>query len=133
MAPTSDPANANAHAKESEAALSLCIMSKPSSSSSSPSASDAPVPPAHLSPAYPSLHPPMAQVPPPILQNKRSFPGTKAPMQNGSVAVEEMSRLMRVYGPIKSVRVRSTDKSKPTKVMSVKRKFYRWFPDFDSR
>jgi hypothetical protein len=54
-------------------------------------------------------------------------------MQNGTVAVEEMTRLMRVYGPIKSIRARKTDKAKNTKVLSIKRKFYRWFPDFSER
>jgi hypothetical protein len=53
-------------------------------------------------------------------------------MQNGTVAIDEMIRLMRVYGPIKSIRVRTTD-PKGTKLMSIKRKFYRWFPDFSER
>lgn len=40
---------------------------------------------------------------------------------------------MRVYGPIKSIRARTSDKQPPAKVTSIKRKFYRWFPDFDAR
>lgn len=127
MAPISG--SAHPHAKENAAALSLCIMSKPSSNSSSQSMS-APasavrvVPPTHfLAPVCPSLHSPVTKTPPPKVQKERSF----------HISVEEMSRLMRVYGPIKSVRVRNTDRSKPTKETSIKRKFYRWFPDFGLR
>jgi hypothetical protein len=54
-------------------------------------------------------------------------------MQNGSVSVEEMARLMRVYGPIKCIRMRNSKDDKVTKVLSIKRKFYRWFPDFEVR
>eukprot|EP00956_Cyclotella_meneghiniana_P014606 scaffold21961_cov67-Cyclotella_meneghiniana.AAC.5 len=74
---------------------------------------------------------------PPLVVKKvdgRSVPGSKAPFRNGLISVEEMTRLMRVYGPIKSTREskKSADK-KPVKLLSIKRKFYRWFPDFDDR
>ena len=50
------------------------------------------------------------------------------------VSFEEMKRLMRVYGPTKCLRNRTPKESgKSTKVLSVKRKFYRWFPDFHIR
>jgi len=50
------------------------------------------------------------------------------------VPFEEMKRLMRVYGPTKCLRNRTPkDSGKCTKVLSVKRKFYRWFPDFHER
>lgn len=109
----------------------MCIMShKHSSSSSPPSPAPprvSPVPPAPAAQAVAEISPPA--------QNARvsgSVKGTKAPMQNGTVAIDEMIRLMRVYGPIKSIRVRTTD-PKGTKLMSIKRKFYRWFPDFSER
>mmetsp|Transcript_1759 Transcript_1759/g.3773 ORF Transcript_1759/g.3773 Transcript_1759/m.3773 type:complete len:191 (-) Transcript_1759:104-676(-) len=50
------------------------------------------------------------------------------------VSFEEMKRLMRVYGPTKCLRNRTPKESgKCTKILSVKRKFYRWFPDFHER
>ena len=50
------------------------------------------------------------------------------------VSFEEMKRLMRVYGPTKCLRNRTPkDSGKCTKTLSVKRKFYRWFPDFQDR
>ena len=46
----------------------------------------------------------------------------------------EMKRLMRVYGSLKCLRNRTPkDPDKAAKVESVKRKFYRWFPDLDER
>ena len=46
----------------------------------------------------------------------------------------EMKRLMRVYGSTKCLRNRTPKESgKCTKSLSVKRKFYRWFPDFQER
>mmetsp|Transcript_28746 Transcript_28746/g.52463 ORF Transcript_28746/g.52463 Transcript_28746/m.52463 type:complete len:103 (-) Transcript_28746:123-431(-) len=45
-----------------------------------------------------------------------------------------MSRLMRVYGPKKCLRNRTTKESgKIVKPESIRRKFYRWFPDFNER
>jgi len=45
-----------------------------------------------------------------------------------------MKRLMRVYGSLKCLRNRTPkDPDKAAKVESVKRKFYRWFPDLDQR
>ena len=50
------------------------------------------------------------------------------------VSYEEMKRLMRVYGPTKCLRNRTPKESgKSTKILSIKRKFYRWFPDFHNR
>jgi len=51
------------------------------------------------------------------------------------VSFDEMKRLMRVYGPIKCLRNRNAE-TRPganTKDTSIKRKFYRWFPDFNER
>ena len=46
----------------------------------------------------------------------------------------EMKRLMRAYGSLKCLRNRTPkDPDKAAKVESVKRKFYRWFPDLDQR
>ena len=56
------------------------------------------------------------------------------PKRDTSIPFEEMQRLMRVYGPIKCLRNRTPKESgKDLKQDSIKRKFYRWFPDFDSR
>ena len=64
----------------------------------------------------------------------RSLPGSKAPTVTGCISVDEMARLMRVYGPLKSIRIRNKGmQNKPVKLLSIKRKFYRWFPDFDAR
>jgi len=49
------------------------------------------------------------------------------------VPFEEMRRLMRVYGSIKCLRKRQTPDNANAKVESVKRKFYRWFPDLEER
>lgn len=53
---------------------------------------------------------------------------------NPSVPFDEMRRLMRVYGSIKCLRKRQmSDGAANMKVDSVKRKFYRWFPDLEDR
>jgi len=67
-----------------------------------------------------------AQKPRPARRNQRNDRG---------VPFEEMRRLMRVYGPIKCLRKRQSAKGGDdnAKVDSVKRKFYRWFPDLDDR
>jgi len=58
----------------------------------------------------------------------------KDPKRDTSVTFEEMKRLMRVYGPIKALRNRaSKDTGKAAKPESIRRKFYRWFPDFAER
>lgn len=58
----------------------------------------------------------------------------KDPKRDTSVSFEEMSRLMRVYGPMKCLRNRSPKGSgKEVKPESIRRKFYRWFPDFHKR
>jgi len=45
----------------------------------------------------------------------------------------EMQRLMRVYGSIKCLRKRNNGPEENMKIDSIKRKFYRWFPDFEER
>ena len=58
----------------------------------------------------------------------------KDPKRDTSVPFDEMKRLMRVYGPIKCLRNRTPkDSGRSTKTESIKRKFYRWFPDFEER
>lgn len=58
----------------------------------------------------------------------------KDPKRDTTVSFEEMKRLMRVYGPIKALRNRaSKDIGKSAKPESIRRKFYRWFPDFHER
>ena len=74
--------------------------------------------------------PPPTIVSPKIPPKKRSSTSKRDPR----VSFEEMKRVMRVYGPIKCLRNRTPkDSGKVTKVLSVKRKFYRWFPDFHER
>ena len=54
--------------------------------------------------------------------------------RESSIPLDEMERLMRVYGSLKCLRNRTPLTSgRSTKVESVKRKFYRWFPDLDER
>lgn len=50
-----------------------------------------------------------------------------------SVPFAEMQRLMRVYGSIKCHRKRNNGPEENMKIDSVKRKFYRWFPDFEEK
>jgi len=58
----------------------------------------------------------------------------KAKKTDRSVPVDEMRRLMRVYGSIKCLRKQKNSVSTANmKIDSVKRKFYRWFPDLDER
>eukprot|EP00581_Thalassiosira_minuscula_P010510 CAMPEP_0183710140 /NCGR_PEP_ID=MMETSP0737-20130205/5969_1 /TAXON_ID=385413 /ORGANISM="Thalassiosira miniscula, Strain CCMP1093" /LENGTH=221 /DNA_ID=CAMNT_0025938363 /DNA_START=223 /DNA_END=888 /DNA_ORIENTATION=- len=56
------------------------------------------------------------------------------PKRDTSVPFDEMKRLMRVYGSLKCLRNRTpVDSGRTAKMESVKRKFYRWFPDLDER
>eukprot|EP00984_Skeletonema_dohrnii_P020637 scaffold10115_cov95-Skeletonema_dohrnii-CCMP3373.AAC.10 len=60
-----------------------------------------------------------------------------------AVPFEEMERLMQLYGSIKALRIRAAAKKKGSaeegvkkvavKKDSIKRKFYRWFPNFEER
>jgi hypothetical protein len=72
--------------------------------------------------------------------------GTRSKAKKGSkkvVPYEEMERLMNVYGALKAVRNRGAKPSKNdgegdgssqvVKRDSIKRKFYRWFPDLEER
>ncbi|KAL9183849.1 hypothetical protein ACHAXT_004705 [Thalassiosira profunda] len=71
-----------------------------------------------------------AKLPP---RKKRSSK-QKESKRNAGVSFEEMQRLMRVYGPTKCLRNRSQkDAGKPAKMLSIKRKFFRWFPNFHER
>ena len=61
-------------------------------------------------------------------------PRTVNKRNDRSVPFEEMRRLMQIYGSIKCLRKRQTAGGDDnTKVDSVKRKFYRWFPDLEER
>lgn len=74
---------------------------------------------------------------PPMVQMKYTQ-RTKTRSTRSFVPFEEMQRLMHEYGPIKTQR---KSKSSPdecgtasnAKIESVRRKFYRWFPDFEER
>ena len=50
-----------------------------------------------------------------------------------SIPYEEMRRLMQTYGSIKCLRKRQNPAGEKTKINSIKRKFYRWFPDLEER
>lgn len=59
-----------------------------------------------------------------------------------AVLFDEMRRLVRVYGPVKCLckrkrkgaeEGRDNGGAEDAKVANVKRKFYRWFPDFEKR
>ena len=79
----------------------------------------------------------VAPPPPTIVSPERKIQPKKrstSSKRDPRVSFEEMKRVMRVYGPIKCLRNRTPkDSGKVTKVLSVKRKFYRWFPDFHER
>jgi len=80
-----------------------------------------------VAPPPPTIVSPERKISP---RKKRSSTSKRDPR----VSFEEMKRVMRVYGPIKCLRNRTPkDSGKITKVLSVKRKFYRWFPDFHER
>ena len=58
----------------------------------------------------------------------------KDPRRDTSIPFDEMQRLMRVYGSLKCLRNRQpVDSGRAVKTESIKRKFYRWFPDLDER
>ena len=69
------------------------------------------------------------------IQERRKYrKQIKDPKRDTSVTFDEMNRLMKVYGPIKYLRTNlSRPSSKVPKPESVKRRFYRWFPDFSNR
>jgi len=76
---------------------------------------------------------------------KKSTSPKRAKGKDAAVPFDEMERLMSVYGSIKALRNRGapkrkgsgekegSDKKVPVKRDSIKRKFYRWFPDFEER
>ena len=70
-----------------------------------------------------------------ISSAKKTRPARRNQRNDRGVSFDEMRRLMRVYGPIKCLRKRQSAKGGEdnTKADSVKRKFYRWFPDLDDR
>ena len=60
----------------------------------------------------------------------------KDPKRDTSVPFDEMKRLMQVYGPAKTLRKSnraSNDDIEAARPASIRRKFYRWFPDFRER
>jgi len=58
----------------------------------------------------------------------------KDPRRDTSIPFDEMQRLMRVYGSLKCLRNRQpVDSGRAVKTESIKRKFYRWFPDLEER
>ena len=65
----------------------------------------------------------------PVKARRRS---TKKTDRGRGVSFAEMQRLMRVYGSIKCLRKRNGPEEN-MKMDSAKRKFYRWFPDFEER
>mmetsp|Transcript_6823 Transcript_6823/g.10728 ORF Transcript_6823/g.10728 Transcript_6823/m.10728 type:complete len:209 (-) Transcript_6823:93-719(-) len=70
----------------------------------------------------------------PLPKKNRLAKRTSESKRDPAISFEEMKRLMRVYGPTKCLRNRTPKESgKYAKNASVKRKFYRWFPDFHER
>lgn len=65
---------------------------------------------------------------------KKSPPPKKPKKVDRGIPFEEMRRLMEVYGSTKCLRKRAPPAgSDVAKIDSVKRKFYRWFPDLEER
>ncbi|KAL7549718.1 hypothetical protein ACHAWF_012984 [Thalassiosira exigua] len=108
-----------------------CVLSSLSADTQEPivSEDDRSRTPERSSPPLVNPHGPKAIAP----SNKRTLKRRES-KQRDRVSFEEMKRLMRVYGPTKCLRNRTPRESgKSAKVLSVKRKFYRWFPDFHDR
>jgi len=93
---------------------------------------------------YPDAPPLSMSSPPqgtPVVQRKTKAKGTttnKTRTTRQYVPFEEMQRLMAQYGPIKTPRkrkIKGADENGAggAKQESIKRKFYRWFPDFEER
>lgn len=69
-------------------------------------------------------------------QSQRKYTKKKKdPTRHTTVSFEEMKRLMHMHGPPKCMRNRASNKtSAPTaKPDSIRRKFQRWFRDFEDR
>ncbi|KAL7463920.1 hypothetical protein ACHAXS_004273 [Conticribra weissflogii] len=141
---------------ECDVALSLCQLGRvspdcPSESSTLNQSANSTFPPPMSSyPMYATTSfPPTPSLPP--LSFPKTYPSAKSktvtkapsapkkytqkprdPRRDTAVSFEEMKRLMRVYGSLKCLRNR-TPSGNTTKNESIKRKFYRWFPDFDER
>jgi len=82
----------------------------------------------------PSSHSPLASSQEKSQCVKQNTPVTKEAKRSLSVSYEEMNRLMDTYGPLKAKRNHSTSATgRETKPESMRRKFYRWFPDFNER
>eukprot|EP00986_Skeletonema_menzelii_P004777 scaffold1675_cov146-Skeletonema_menzelii.AAC.9 len=74
---------------------------------------------------------------------KKSTPAKKSRGPKDAVPFEEMERLMNLYGSTKAPRIRGAPKKEGSvegsakkgvvKKDSIKRKFYRWFPNFEER
>ena len=87
----------------------------------------------------PTITPSKPQRSPPAGKKRKSGQGThyKHRTTRQFVPFEEMQRLMVQYGPIKTPRKRKNKQEQedatkgPLKMESVKRKFYKWFADFE--
>ena len=78
--------------------------------------------------------PPRGALPLPLPPKKARPVKPKDASRDTSVPFDEMKRLMRVYGSLKCLRNRlPVDAGKAAKAESIKRKFYRWFPDLEER
>jgi hypothetical protein len=78
--------------------------------------------------------PPRGALPLPLPPKKTRPVKPKDASRDTSVPFDEMKRLMRVYGSLKCLRNRlPVDAGKAAKAESIKRKFYRWFPDLEER
>jgi hypothetical protein len=116
-----------------DAAMSLVSLGRVSPVDPNPS--NSPLPPLILPPTEGNIDT-NVESEPPVKKPKTNKYCMKPrdPKRDTSIPFEEMQRLMRVYGPIKCLRNRTPKESgKDLKQDSIKRKFYRWFPDFDTR
>ncbi|KAL7543236.1 hypothetical protein ACHAXR_012520 [Thalassiosira sp. AJA248-18] len=131
-------------------AIKSCNQNAASSSDIVPSlgdvaaASDMNLQRLHISKPIPPVHPPSSSISRPLAKSKaapKKKSGSakynvkpKDPKRDTSVPFDEMKRLMRVYGSLKCLRNRTpVDSGRSAKVESIKRKFYRWFPDLEER
>lgn len=135
------------YSNENAAAISLCSLGRDTSAlmipkagialpnnddvadavRSTPSAESARLP-------SPQMNPQNSEKPDESTARRKYKIKPRDPRRDTSVSFDEMKRLMRVYGPIKCLRNRTPkDSGKTTKIESIRRKFYRWFPDFEDR
>jgi len=65
--------------------------------------------------------------------NTKNIKADRRARADRAIPYEEMRRLMQTYGSVKCLRKRQSPGGEDTKIESVKRKFYRWFPDLEER